>query len=340
MMSNKILLIFITLFIVGCATNKHRSLVVNIENLLSSNKDFNGVILITKKDEVIVSKTQGYSNIEDKALLTFDSQFVIGSISKQITAVLVMIEYEKGNLDLHKPISTYLPKLKQPWANKVTTHHLLIHTHGINRLKEPLEFELGTQFNYSQLGYQILADILQSITHKSFEELATQLLEKHGLNNTFHPGNKAYKNLVNGYTELSDKSIRHETNSLRNYPAAGSFISNAKDLVLWNDLLHNHKLVKATTLKMMQTRYATRNHPIFNQIEYGYGLLFNLDQQAIEIGALGYAPGFVSASYYYPQSKINVVVLQNIARNLNDFTQTFKMHLSLMELVKNYSIKY
>lgn len=132
--------------------------------------------------------------------------------------------------------------------------------------------------------------------------------------------------------------MEYVTNSLSNYAAAGSFISNAEDLNRWNILLYSGKLVKTQTMKLMETRYATRNHPIFDHIEYGYGLLFKERENKIEIGALGYAPGFVSACYHYPQTGINLIVLENTARDLDHFKETFKVHIALMKLVKEQSL--
>ena len=124
-------------------------------------------------------------------------------------------------------------------------------------------------------------------------------------------------------------------NSLENYAAAGSFISNAKDLIKWNKLLHTGKLVQHETLDLMKTPYATRNHPIFDQVKYGYGLLFKDQEQDLEIGALGYAPGFASACYYYPLKDRQVIVLENTAWHLDDFKKTFQVHTDIMKLVKD-----
>ena len=179
----------------------------------------------------------------------------------------------------------------------------------------------------------MLAQILESVTNKSFQELSQTLFTLYNLNNTFHPESDAYKNLVKGYVE-ENESLEFTPNSLRNYAAAGSFISTAEDLIKWNYLLHSNQLLKSESLELMKTRYATRNHPIFNTIEYGYGLLFKNGEQNIQIGALGYAPGFVSAAYYYPKSQLNLVVLENTARTLNDFTETFKVHIELMNLLE------
>ena len=143
--------------------------------------------------------------------------------------------------------------------------------------------------------------------------------------------------MVKGYEEdEAGKLLVAEGNPVE-YIAAGGFISNATDLLKWNNLLYSGKLVKFSTLKLMETRYATRKHPIFDHIEYGYGLLFKDGEENIQIGAFGYVPGFPSANYYYPQTGLNLTVLGNIGANLDDFKMTFKTHTDLMDLVKNES---
>jgi D-alanyl-D-alanine carboxypeptidase len=75
-------------------------------------------------------------------------------------------------------------------------------------------------------------------------------------------------------------------------------------------------------------------HPIFDKVDYGYGLLFQDGEQNIQIGALGYAPGFASACYFYPQTRSSLIVLANTAKNLDNFKMTFKVHTEIMELIK------
>ncbi len=314
--------------------NEHKGLISRIDSLIS-NRNFNGVIAIAKDSTILYSKVQGYSDIEQEKELKLDDQFVIGSISKQITAVLILREYETGLLKLDDKIGQYLKDVKQPWTDEITIHHLLTHTHGIEAIDQALAFEPGTQFRYSQLGYELLAQILQSINNRPFEEIANELFEEYGLNKTCHPANSDHYELTKGYTENENGNLVDASNSLLNYPAAGSMISTAKDIIQWNYLLHSEQLLMKETLALMKKRYATRIHPIFDTVEYGYGLLFKKGESDMEIGALGYAPGFVSASYYYPKTKMNLVVLQNTARNLNDFRETFKVQIRLMEEVKN-----
>lgn len=312
-----------------------------IDSLLQKSqiKAFSGVVLIARNNHTEYLTTTGFSNIANKEKLNKDNQFVIGSISKQITAVMVLQAYERNELKLHEVISTYLPKLTQPWADTVTVHHLLTHTHGIMALDKPLEFEPGTKFQYSQLGYAMLANILRKVTGKTFRELSKALFVQCGMKNTYHPGKKRSVELAKGYTANAEGSLVLETKSFQNYVAAGSFVSNAEDMVRWNEHLYRGKLLKPDTYKLMATRYATRQHPIFGEIEYGYGLTFEKGEQNIKIGALGFVPGYVSANFYFPGSQTSVIILQNTARYLPDFKKTFFYHTKILDIVKQEMVK-
>jgi CubicO group peptidase (beta-lactamase class C family) len=307
-----------------------------IDSLIQSTQPhtFNGVVLISKGDSILYQNTKGYSNLEQKDTLKLEHQFVIGSISKQITAVLILQAYENGLLDLETPIAQYLPTLSLAWKDSINVHHLLTHKHGIQSLDKELAFSPNQQFQYSQLGYELLAQVLEQVHQQSFVELSSRLFKKHGLSNTFHPQNKGYKNLVKGYTESETGNLSYEAHSFRNYVPAGSFISTVQDLTKWNLLLHHGSLLKQETLELMSVKYATRQHPIFNTIDYGYGLTFKANEQDFQIGALGFAPGFVSSNFYFPDSEISVVVLENVAANLDDFRKTFYYHTAIINLVR------
>ena len=321
----------------ACRTNKENPELEDLPQQINSiiaGSGFNGVIFVAKDSLVWYAKAEGLADFETGQRLGLNDQFVIGSVSKQITAVLVLQEFEKGTLKLEDKLGEYLGEIDQAWANEISIHQLLVHTHGITALNQPLAFEPVSQFQYSQLGYDLLARILEKVANRSFEDISSALFLKHGLSHTFHPEQEGYTSLVKGYTEEDNAQLVYASNSLQNYPAAGSFISTAGDLIKWNYLLHSHQLVRSETLALMKNRYTTRGHPIFGTVEYGYGLLFRAGEANLEIGALGYAPGFVSAAYYYPQSRLNLVVLENTARHLNDFSETFKVHLDLMQVLK------
>jgi D-alanyl-D-alanine carboxypeptidase len=310
-----------------------------IDSLISAKTTtpFNGVILISQKEQTIYSKTFGYSDIDKKEPLKFNDQFVIGSISKQFTAVLVLREFDKGHVDLFTPIHKYLPELTQGWADTVTVHHLLTHMHGISQLDKPTTFRVGTQYSYSQIGYDLLAKIVERTSGKSFVELSKELFEECGMKNTCHPDIKGYSNLVKGYTEDDSGKIEFESETFQNYVAAGSFISTVEDLNIWNSIFYSGKLLKSKTMKMLKSKQkgAVRNHPIFGITEYGYGITVDTKENILQYGQTGFAPGFVSMSFYYPKSKTSVVVLENIAYETNDLKKTFYYHTEILKIMRN-----
>ena len=310
-----------------------------IDSLIStkSTKPFNGVILISQKGKTKYSKIFGYSNIDKKESLKLNDQFVIGSISKQFTAVLVLREFDKGNIDLFVPIRQYLPELTQSWADTVTIHHLLTHLHGITQLDKPTTFKVGTQYSYSQIGYDLLSKIVERTSGKSFAELSKNLFEECGMKNTFHPDIKGYNNLVIGYTENDNDKIEFETETFQNYVAAGSFISTAEDLNIWNKYFYSGKLLKRKTMKMVETKQngAVRNHPIFGITEYGYGITVDTKENILQFGQTGFAPGFISMNFYFPKTKTSVIVLENIAFETDDLKKTFYYHTEILKIIRN-----
>ncbi|MGL2993380.1 serine hydrolase domain-containing protein [Flavobacterium sp. TSSA_36] len=315
-----------------------------IDRLISAKttKPFNGIILISQKGRTKYSKIYGYYDIDKKEPLKPNDQFVIGSISKQFTAVLVLREFDKGNIDLFSPIHKYLPELTQSWADTVTIHHLLTHMHGITQLDKPTTFKIGTQYSYSQIGYNLLAKIIERTSGKSFSELSKNLFEECGMKNTFHPDIKEYNNLVKGYTEIEKGKIEFETETFQNYVAAGSFISTAEDLNIWNNLFYNGKLLKNKTMKMLETKQkgAVRNHPIFGNTEYGYGITIDTKDNILQLGQTGFAPGFVSMSYYFPKTKTSIIVLENIAYDTDDLKRTFIYHTEILKIIREEQKNY
>jgi D-alanyl-D-alanine carboxypeptidase len=315
----------------------------NVENRIQSlistktTKPFNGVILISQNGKTKYSKIFGYSDIDKKEPLKLSSQFVIGSISKQFTAVLVLRELDKGNIDLFTPIKKYLPELTKSWADTVTIHHLLSHMHGITRLDKPTTFKVGTQYSYSQIGYDLLSKIVERTTRKSFAELSKNLFEECGMKNTFHPDTKGYHNLAKGYTENENGKIEFETETFQNYVAAGSFISTVEDLNIWNNFFYNGKLLKKKTMKMVETKQkgAVRNHPIFGITEYGYGITVDTKENILQLGQTGFAPGFISMNFYFPKTKTSVIVLENVGYETNDLKKTFYYHTEILKIIRN-----
>jgi len=220
-----------------------------------------------------------------------DTRYRIYSMSKQFTALLVMQLVEGGELDVHGPISDYLPYYRKDVGDQVTVHHLLTHTHGIaehyERLPpflatEPtqelvelyfnneLDFQPGTNFRYSGLlGYILLGAIIESVTGRAYEEvLQDRILDPAGMRNTTYLDyRKIIENRAADYQE-TDQGYEHR---IQAYPVhadgASGLVSTVGDLLLWDQALYSNTLLSKPYQDELFTPQVTGHAPYY----YGYG---------------------------------------------------------------------
>ncbi len=306
-------------------TISNNSFSQKIDSLIQTEnpRKFNGVVLISQNGKTVYQKAYGISDVDKNIEVKLSDHFSSMSIAKQITAILVMLEVEKGTIDLNTPIKKYLKNLSYDWAKKVTVHHLLNNSSGIEswELKEKLLFEPGIQFKYSNIGYATLGEILESATGKSYENLVTELFTQQGMKNSFYPNEANQKKIVNSF--FVSKENDQKFNLVEKFPFApilfpGShLLVTAEDLAIWNHHLHNGKILKNESYKKMINHSITNTHTLFseNEIGYGYGLRINDKAKNFEIGHTGFSPpaGFTTVNLYYPKEKLSIIVLENVA---------------------------
>ena len=330
-----ILLLFLTLIFTQKGFSQAK-FAPRIDSLLEANtkRFFNGIILVSQNGKTIYSKVKGFANLENKTPLAIDNQFVIGSISKQMTAVVVLREIDKGRIDLNVPVKKYLPNMAQTWLDSITVHQLLNHTSGITDWDKPLKFKPSTDFSYSNIGYELLAKIAENITSKSYATLTNEIFKISKMKHSMSPKLNQHKSLANSYIEDSTGEIKLVEGLLIDLGIpSGGMISTAGDLLLWNKNLHGGKLLSKKSYNLMTTASSSREHFIFGKVDYGYGLQIDSKGKTLEIGHSGYATGFASLNFYYPATKTSLIVLENIAWDADNFKDTFKHHVDIRTIV-------
>ncbi|SDG54846.1 serine hydrolase domain-containing protein [Epilithonimonas hungarica] len=307
---------------------------VKIDSLIKTTnpRTFNGVVYIQQNGKEKYAKAFGYADFNKKTPLEIYNKFSTMSIAKQITATLILQQVEKGTIDLQQPIRKYLPDLKYSWTDTVTVHHLLNHTSGLysDDLKPNLKFKTGKEFSYSNVGYYIAGLVLEKQSGKSYQELVTALFERCKMNGSAYPTKTSSKLLAKGHTirkdgtfKLNERSDFNPTNYFGSH-----LIVTAPDLAKWNECLHNGKLLKPETYKLMTNYSITSTHQVFseNPIGYGYGLRINDKAKINEIGHTGFHPGegFTAVNLYYPKTKTSVIVMENQANENLDIAYYFE----------------
>ncbi len=317
---------------------------IKIDSLISTQniRTFNGNILVSKKGKTKYSKSFGFKNNFEKSKLNLDQNFIIMSNSKQITAVLILMEVDKGNLNLKSPIKKYLPELNDTWADSISIHQLLNHTSGIDAVGKKLLYKSGTSFNYGNQTYNLLGKIIENINKKTYIEIATNLFQKLKMNKTFANHNDRKIDLVSGHIH-KNKEIsvvdKFEFSTI-SIPAAG-IISTVNDLAIWNKNLHHNKILKPETYKLMISYDVKAKHNAFGdkEIGYGYGVRINEIEQPKMIGHTGMGSGYVSINFYFPESDTSLIVLENAMNDDSNIAYHFESEIRKIiaksSLVKN-----
>lgn len=279
---------------------------------------FSGVAAIAKEGKVVFQHNS--DNVDG------DTRFIIGSLSKQMTAALVLIKADKKQIDLNSPISRYLPNLYPDWADKVTVTHLLNHTSGIVATDKPLKSKPGTRFAYSNLGYDLLGEIVSSKPVKDYLGLAKLVFKYCDM-----PSSKAYgtTGVVEGSVELNTGELKAiKPRISEDSIPSGGIVSTVNDLIKWNQCLHEGRLFTKPLYQQMVEQAAVREHR-WGQLGYGFGLQLLQSEGLVEYSHSGYVPGYIATLTYYPQTKTTLVVLENTSWMPNDMARVFYYHDAL-----------
>lgn len=297
---------------------------------------FNGSVAIFRDSVELYRKNNGFEDFKNKIKIDNNSVFAIASISKQFTAVLILLLEEQGKLSVDEKVSKYLKEFQGKEFQDITIKELLNHTSGISDSANGLISKPGKEFNYSNKGFRFLGAIIEKVSGKSYDENAKELFGKLGMKNSstanLFSGNHfagAYLGNSAQFQKIENMPKRLSNNEIS--IAAGGILSNIDDLHLWNNALYSGKIIKPETLKKFLTKSAERQHSVFGKMGYGYGIMMNTEKPVAYFHS-GYVKGSPSLNIYYPKTKTSVIILSNIADEVKGKNMIFKPHLEIKKL--------
>lgn len=303
--------------------------------LLNVFKDKNGPggeFLVAKAGKPIYQKAFGKANIELDVNLTAENVFQLGSITKQFTAIAILMLEEQGKLAINHTISKYIPDY--PSGDSITLHHLLTHTSGIKdftKMKtirdiaqkemtpsmlvdffknEPTNFKPGEKFEYSNSGYVLLGYIIELVSGESYKDfIEKNIFQKAEMNHSYYATESQIINKrAYGYHK---KESGYINKTIINYSipfSSGSLMSTASDMLKWQNALNQNLLLNPKTTAKAFTKYKLNNGEEFT---YGYGWFFKEINGTTTTGHSGSIFGFKTMSVYIPSEDIYVIGLSN-----------------------------
>lgn len=293
------------------------------------------VVLIAEKGNVVYRKAFGISDLKKDEPMKPEYIFRIGSITKQFTAIGILQLLEEKKLDLKDPVGKFLPDYPDQ-GNGITISQLLNHTSGIRNYlelnagedidilsltpeqvvnifnKEPLKFNPGTAFDYSNSNYFLLAYLIERITGVPYERyLENNVINRAGLRHTFYanfiPDSLKFKH-ARAYSKFDKGFEKAELESANLLYGAGALESNADDLLKWHNALYEGAIIKKKTLLMATEPSILRDD---SKIDYGYGFYIKNVGGVSTVEHGGSTDGYQSDMVYIPENDLLVITLFN-----------------------------
>jgi CubicO group peptidase (beta-lactamase class C family) len=312
-------------------------------SLYSDYEDFNGSVLVAHKGEVVYKKGFGLANMEWDIPNKVSTKFQIASITKQFTAMLIMQLVAENKLDLHLPISSFLPDYPKENGDRITIHHLLTHSSGIvdrrydekkNRPEEmvrqfasdSLQFTPGKRFEYSNSGYTLLGFLIEKVTGNSYQAVLKDKIftPLHMSSTGFYRHRQLIKNMSSGYNQGFGEYFNIDYSDQSSAYSAGAIYSTVEDMFLWDQALYTDKLLPRKYMDLLFTKHIEASFGGY----YGYGWelseksLGNTDDNIETIGHSGSISGYCALFTRVPSSNSTIIFLNNTRRaHLNAMTK-------------------
>ncbi len=255
---------------------------------------FSGVVLMANDGNTEYFKSAGSRQLNKEEKITPETVFSIASITKMLTAILILQLEEEGKLSVHDPLDKWLPEFPIPNNQEITLHHLLLHISGLpneddaifNQSVFPTDFvnqtlsqgnqkEVG-HFNYANIDYILLGLVIEKITGQSWETSITErILEPLEMDNTgclekgIYPQDFAYTYQID---EEGNARPDHKIH-IENYWAAGNMYSNAQDILKLDQALYDHHFLSESSKEKMFTSYPEYNYTGYSVWTYRYPFL-------------------------------------------------------------------
>ncbi|MGI2168860.1 serine hydrolase domain-containing protein [Shewanella sp. MF05960] len=301
----------------------------------NDSRPFSGRILINDNQQTYVDYQAGDGIVKD-------SRFIIDSISKTITATLVLRAVEQQKLTLHDDITDYLNIVTE---HPVTVAQLLNHTAGIlppkpASLNTRSQFIPASQFSYSNYGYKLLGDILSQRYHMPYSDLVNQFAKQYKLDISADVGEitAMYANqphLVPGFMEQQQQRVLLDELTIDDsFIAFGAMQASSQGIAAFIAGLQQQRFLSSASVKAMSTASANRPHR-WGELGYGYGLQISQQAELLEYSHSGYLPGYISLMLYYPQVQLSVVILENTSWDLDNMERVFGLHDKIRQAIRN-----
>lgn len=340
----------IVIILTFCISCKNKTNTISADNSLKNrlksyldrcNKNgLSASILVAQNSDIFYNGGVGLSNKNENLPVTKETIFSIGSLTKQFTATAILKLQEEDKLWVNDSISKFFKNIPKDKQN-ITIHQLLTHTSGIagnlgygvdfvpvskadflsEVYKSPLDFEPGKQFSYSNVGYSILAMIIEIVTQTDYENyLQENLFQKAGMQHTGYLFPKWDTiQIAHGYKcgeDWGTHLIKWQVDSNQiswHLKGNGGILSNPSDLYKWYKALRENKIISKKSFEQLTFPHIKENESGDSHYAYGWTIL-NSDRNTKIIAHNGSNGVFYADYIQLPEENTVIIYMTNELR--------------------------
>ena len=287
---------------------------------------------IVRDGRIAYVRAFGKARLSPPVAASPEMHYAIGSISKQFTVAAVMVLAQEGKLSIDDPVSRWFPELTR--AKEVTLRNLMSHTSGYEDYApqdytipawtkpttadaivhewamKPLDFEPGTQYQYSNTNFNIVGLIVEKASGQPFWTfLKSRVLDPAGLLHTIDLDTQHDQLEPTGYFRYALGPLRPAIMEAPGwYFADGEMAMPVTDLLTWDISMMDESLLHDSSYAAMETPTKLKNG---REIGYGLGLSVGESDGHRVVSHTGEVGGFVASNAVVPDEKFAVAVLTN-----------------------------
>ena len=290
-------------------------------------------VMVIHNGKPVFAKGFGLANLDTKPPCTTNTNFRLASVTKQFTAMAVMMLAERKQLSLGEPLNKFFPEFPA-YGQGITVRHLLTHTSGLIDYEDAIPegttipvldrdvlrillkqdktyFPPGTQYRYSNSAYALLALIVEVRSGQTFAHFLNEnIFGPLKMTNTlaYEQGMSVVNNRAFGHTLKSNAWQRTDQSLTSSVLGDGGVYSSVTDLFKWDQALYKGKLISEPMLEIAFAPQTPTDKP---GRSYGFGWYIMEYRGLKEIYHSGETIGFRTRIVRFPEKKFTVVVLAN-----------------------------
>jgi CubicO group peptidase (beta-lactamase class C family) len=328
-MKSKMIALFLLISVLAYGQTDSTDLIV--QQIMKEQKIVGLSLAVIKNGKPVVNKGYGLANAEHNMPVTAETVIRLGSVSKQFFTTAILKLQEEGMLSIEDSVHKFFPDAPETWR-PILVKHLMSHTSGLKRESPaydnnkmisdleiikgayplPLDFKTGEKYQYCNLAYYMLAQIITQVSGMPWQDYIKEKL--------FNPAGMKNSGMTDFYLIIPNRASGYmykngvlvNANAMYAVRPSGGFLSTSADMILWDKILRGkHKILKEESWELLWKPVVKMSAKPESKAYYAFGWVVDErnGHKVIEHG--GANIGFRSFYTRFVNDDLSIIIMTN-----------------------------